>query len=150
MKTSRKILLILIFITLVLLLGNGGGVLSEEIGGNETPPASETPPPSSQPTTPEFNPQDYLHGTENLNLPKGEMEPAQLIVVFINYLLTFLGLIGVVIIIIGGIMWATSRGNEDKVNKAKKMIIADVIGLAVVLLSWVIVNFVLKMILRLV
>ena len=131
MKISKKILLI--FISLILLLGSVGGVLSEE-GESEFP------------SPPKFTPQDYLHGTGSLNLPKGEMEPAQLIVAFINYLLTFLSIIGVIILIIGGLTWATAGGNEEKVNKAKKTILAAVIGLAVVLLAWVIVKYVITMI----
>ncbi|HLD28371.1 MAG TPA: pilin [Patescibacteria group bacterium] len=54
----------------------------------------------------------------------------------------FLGILAVLIILWGGFTWMTSAGDETKVEKAKKMIIAGVVGLVIILLAWVIVRFV--------
>lgn len=68
------------------------------------------------------------------------------IVNIVQWALGFLALIAVIMIIIGGFMWMTAGGNEEKVEKAKKMISAAVIGLIIVLLAWAIVIFVIGVI----
>lgn len=60
----------------------------------------------------------------------------------IRWLLGIMTLIAVVMIIYAGFVWLTAAGNEDNVDKAKKIISAAVIGLIVVLLAWAIVIFV--------
>ncbi|OQB44068.1 MAG: hypothetical protein BWY03_00412 [Parcubacteria group bacterium ADurb.Bin159] len=60
----------------------------------------------------------------------------------ISWILGFLGLIATIIIIIGGFMWMTSGGDEEKINKAKKLMINGLIGLAIVLVAYIISNFV--------
>jgi hypothetical protein len=64
------------------------------------------------------------------------------VVKIIQWVLGFLGLIAVIMILYGGFMWMTAGGNEDKVASGKKIIIAAVIGLIVVLIAWAIVIFV--------
>src|SRR3989339_1035773 len=51
----------------------------------------------------------------------------------INVALGLLGIVAVVIILAGGFRWMTAGGNEENVEKAKKLIIAGVIGLAIIL-----------------
>lgn len=63
-------------------------------------------------------------------------DPKVLITKFINLALTFLGLIAVVIILIGGFKWMTSGGNEEKTTAARKLLVAGVVGLVIVLASW--------------
>ncbi|MFH1367445.1 MAG: hypothetical protein ABIH38_05720 [Patescibacteria group bacterium] len=60
----------------------------------------------------------------------------------IQWVLGIMALVAVVFIIIGGVTWMTAGGNEEKVEKAKKIISAAVIGLIIVLLAWAIVIFV--------
>ncbi|MBI5404632.1 MAG: hypothetical protein HY976_00225 [Candidatus Kerfeldbacteria bacterium] len=64
------------------------------------------------------------------------------IVNIISWVLGILALVAVVMIIIGGFQWMTAAGNEEKIEKAKKVISAAVIGLIIVLLAWAIVIFV--------
>jgi cytochrome bd-type quinol oxidase subunit 2 len=64
------------------------------------------------------------------------------VVRIINVFLSFLGLIMVILILLAGFNWMTSRGEEDVVKKAKSQIKTAVIGLVIVLCSYVIVNFV--------
>jgi len=56
----------------------------------------------------------------------------------------FLGIVAVVIILIGGFKWMTAGGGEEKVGEAKKLIIAGIIGLAIILAAWAIASFVLS------
>src|SRR3989338_4532536 len=60
----------------------------------------------------------------------------------INVFMGLLGTVAVVIILIGGFQWMTAGGNEEKVEKAKKMIGAGVIGLAIILAAYSITRFV--------
>ncbi|MCK4539816.1 hypothetical protein KAU09_01535 [Candidatus Parcubacteria bacterium] len=71
-----------------------------------------------------------------------ETDPRQMAVDIVKYLMTFLGIIAVVVILLGGFKWMTAAGNEDKVAEAKKLIIAGVIGLIIILCAYAIVNFV--------
>ncbi|KKQ57643.1 MAG: hypothetical protein US74_C0002G0002 [Parcubacteria group bacterium GW2011_GWA2_38_13] len=50
--------------------------------------------------------------------------------------LGFLGTLFLVLVVIGGITWMTAAGNEDQVRKAKSMIMAAVLGLVVIFLSY--------------
>jgi len=63
------------------------------------------------------------------------------IALIINIVLGFLGLLAVVMIIFAGFNWMTAGGNEETVTKAKGTIKNAVIGIAIVLSAFVIVNF---------
>ena len=54
------------------------------------------------------------------------------------------GMGAVVMIILGGVSYATSQGDPQKVKKAKDTILYGIIGLVVALLAFAIVNFVLS------
>lgn len=60
-----------------------------------------------------------------------------------NILLFILGAIAVVMIIIGGIKYATSNGDSSSITSAKNTILYSVIGLIVAILAYAIVNFIL-------
>jgi len=66
----------------------------------------------------------------------------KLIFTIIQYVLAFLGVVAVVVILIGGFMWMTAGGNEEKVGKAKKTLIQGLIGLVIILLAYAIAAFV--------
>jgi heme/copper-type cytochrome/quinol oxidase subunit 2 len=79
----------------------------------------------------------------NLGLQNSaQSDPRDMAVDIVKYLMTFLGIIAVVVILLGGFKWMTAAGNEDKVAEAKKLIIAGVIGLIIILASFAIVQFV--------
>lgn len=61
----------------------------------------------------------------------------------INIALYFIGAISVLMIIIGGVRYTMSAGNEKAVGAAKNTILYAVVGLVVALLAFAIVNFVL-------
>lgn len=61
----------------------------------------------------------------------------------INIVLGFLGILATIIILIGGFKWMTSQGNTDKVDEAKKLIGAGIVGLVIILAAYAIARFVL-------
>lgn len=58
----------------------------------------------------------------------------------VNFALSFLGLIATVIIIYGGIMYVTSRGDEEMASKGKKTIGYAAMGIVIILGSFAFVN----------
>jgi hypothetical protein len=60
----------------------------------------------------------------------------------INVILGFLGIIFIVLIIYGGFMWMTAQGNEAQVEKAKKILIRSIVGVIIILISYIITWFV--------
>ncbi|HEY1085888.1 MAG TPA: pilin [Candidatus Saccharimonadales bacterium] len=60
----------------------------------------------------------------------------------IGTLIFAVGVISVIMIVIGGIRYATSDGDSGKVKSAKDTILYSVVGLVVALLSYAIVGFV--------
>lgn len=74
----------------------------------------------------------------------GQADIKQTIGSLIRILLGFLGVIAVVIILMGGFKWMTAGGNDEKVAEAKKLIIAGIIGLAIILSAYAIASFVIS------
>jgi len=66
----------------------------------------------------------------------------------IKIVLSFLGVIFIVLIVYAGFLWMTSAGNEEKVKKAKDIMVAAVIGVAIVLLAYAITYFVIDKLLE--
>lgn len=58
--------------------------------------------------------------------------------------LSLLGVVFLVLMVYGGYLWMTARGDEDHVKKAKDLIKAAIIGLIIVLMayaiSWFVIN----------
>jgi len=79
-----------------------------------------------------------------LNNSLSTTDPRTLVGRIINLALTFLGVIAVVIILMGGFKWMTAGGNEDKVSEAKKLLGAGVIGLVIVLAAWALATFIIN------
>jgi predicted small integral membrane protein len=65
---------------------------------------------------------------------------AELATTIINILLGLSGIVAVVMIIIGGYQWMTARGNEAQVTNGRKTLINALIGLAIVILSFAVVQ----------
>ncbi len=60
----------------------------------------------------------------------------------INIILGFLGVIAIAIIVYAGYIWMTSRGNEEQIARAKRMMGAGVIGLAIIFAAYGIAAFI--------
>lgn len=60
----------------------------------------------------------------------------------VNALLTLAAVIAAIFVIIGGVRYITAQGDEDAIEAAKNTVIYAVIGVVVIALSAVIVNFI--------
>lgn len=85
---------------------------------------------------------DITRGTGVVQDNGGSVNVTGLVTMALNYLMFAVATIAVVMIIMGGIRYATSGGNAEKVKGAKNTILYACIGLAVALLSMVIITFV--------
>lgn len=90
----------------------------------------------------EFGLEGDFQSTLSGTLPTTEASVPTVIAKLINWAMGFLGIIAVVIILAGGFMWMTAAGNEEKVGKAKKLLIAGIIGLVIILAAYVIATYV--------
>lgn len=74
---------------------------------------------------------------QNANLTDGN-----LVKKIIDFMLWLVVIIAVIMIIVGGIKYATSAGDSNKVTSAKNTIIYAALGLVVAIFAWAIVNWV--------
>ncbi len=89
----------------------------------------------------------FAQGTQtartNLPQPLGGKNISGVAADIIQTLLGLVGVLALVMFIYGGIMWMTSGGSKDKIEKGKKTIIWAVLGLGIVFFSYAILDFVL-------
>ena len=84
------------------------------------------------------------NGVNSIN-PEGKSASlTDMIKIILTAVFTVIGMVAVVMIIIGGVNYATSQGDPAKATKAKNTIMYAVIGLVITLLAIAIVNFVLS------
>lgn len=57
-----------------------------------------------------------------------------------NFLLSIVGIVAVMMMILGGVRYITAAGSESTIGDAKSMITNAIFGLALAILSWVIVS----------
>lgn len=72
-------------------------------------------------------------------------EPRPLVLVIGNIVRVFLGILGilfVILIIVAGFRWMTAGGNEENVKKASAQIRNAVIGLIIILAAWSLTTFI--------
>ncbi|MFA6551178.1 MAG: hypothetical protein WCV41_01465 [Patescibacteria group bacterium] len=86
---------------------------------------------------------DVANSIEN-DIQLGKKDPREIAANVINILLGFLGIIAVVLILAGGFKWMIAAGNQDKVDEAKKLMSAGVIGLIIILAAFGIARFVIN------
>ncbi len=116
-KLKAKALIIGVFVGAVLFMVGAGAVWAQEIG---------------------------LNYANNLGLPSGTTDPRVLAINIIRFLLTFLGLIAVAMILYGGWLWLSSKGEADKIRKAKRVLTSAIIGLIIIIAAFAIVTFILN------
>ena len=80
--------------------------------------------------------------TEIKNTFGGETDPQMIAARIIKNLLGFLGIIFLGLLIWGGWKYMLSRGNEEEVENAMKIIKNAVIGLFIVLAAWAIADYI--------
>lgn len=77
----------------------------------------------------------------------GPTDPRMIVAVIIRASLAFIGVFFVVLIMYAGWLWMTAGGEEEKIGKAKKLILNGVIGLAIILSAYAITVFIIKVVL---
>ena len=73
----------------------------------------------------------------------GEGDLRELVKTILYYFLGFLGFVATVMVIYGGVLYVTSAGNEENVQKAKKILLYAVVGIIIILVSFALVRTVL-------
>jgi len=76
--------------------------------------------------------------------PLGTTDINVLIARVINFILSLVGSVSLLLFVYGGITWMTSAGAAEKVKKGKDIIVWAIIGLAVVFTSYILVKFVIQ------
>lgn len=89
---------------------------------------------------------EYIRTNSGLPAEANLNDPRRVIAQVIRIILGFLGILAVIIVLYAGFKWMLSGGNEETVGEAKKMLIAGLIGLVIILLSYAIANFVINQI----
>lgn len=85
--------------------------------------------------------QDGLEATEGITGVSTE-DPRTAIINIIAAILNFVALLAVIMIIIAGLYLVLSMGEEERKEKAKKIILYTLIGLVVILFSRIIVSLI--------
>ena len=86
-------------------------------------------------------------GIEGIREPLGATAVDIRIIIarIIRVALGFLGIIFLILVLYGGFLWMTAGGNEERIEQAKKMFYNAVVGLIIILASYAIVLFVMRM-----
>lgn len=113
---SKKIKLSLLFLSFFILFVGVSSVFAQDFGTNE------------------------INNTVSL----AQNDPRFIIGRIIQIALSFLGVIALILVMYAGFLWATSNGEEDKVNQAKKILSNAIVGLVIILSAWGIATFVLS------
>lgn len=80
---------------------------------------------------------DALNNTLS-DLPQNELS----VTAILNWVYAILGVVAVIGIIFGAVVWTTSQGDPGKVKKGRDAIIFAVIGLFVLAMATIITNFI--------
>ncbi len=94
----------------------------------------------------QLNLESGINSAKGTGAPDNVTEDDGLIKKVVNLLLWAIGIVSVIMIIIGGIRYATSNGDSNNVTAAKNTIMYAVIGLVIAIFAYAIVNFVLTQI----
>jgi len=84
------------------------------------------------------NAQEMNNGLENFrtHATYGNTDLPSAMGNIMRIVLGFLGLVCAVIIIAGGFKWMTSSGDETKIAEAKKLMVAGIVGIIIVVLAY--------------
>jgi hypothetical protein len=67
--------------------------------------------------------------------------PVEAVTNIIQWVLSFVGVLFLILMIYGGFTWMTSNGNQESIQKAQKIVGSAVIGLVIVLSAYAITLF---------
>lgn len=84
-------------------------------------------------------------GGSGIENPIGKTTVEGIIVAIVKWLAGLAGALAILALVWGGIMYIVSLGDDSRVNKAKSIIMWAIVGIAVVILSYVMLNIVSKL-----
>ncbi|NQV00465.1 MAG: hypothetical protein HQ538_07030 [Parcubacteria group bacterium] len=76
------------------------------------------------------------------SMPITDKSIPEVVTSIISYVIGIIGIILIVLIVYGGVLYATSSGNEEQIERGKKVLTYSIIGIVIVALSFVITNYV--------
>ncbi|MBI5414052.1 hypothetical protein HZA38_00870 [Candidatus Peregrinibacteria bacterium] len=83
-----------------------------------------------------------------IDVPRVDIAPSSdlktAVIGFINYFLGFLGLVAVAFVIYAGVLMVTSQGEDESTGKAKKILLWSGVGIIIIMLSYAIVQLVVR------
>ncbi|MFA5163677.1 MAG: pilin [Patescibacteria group bacterium] len=87
---------------------------------------------------------DETMGADNSKLRQAlsDTDPRERVGQIIGIILSFIGVVFLVLMIYAGILWMTAAGNDQQVNKAKNLLINAIIGLIIVFAAYAITAYV--------
>lgn len=88
-----------------------------------------------------INPEDNPSAVSSATGGQGSFR--EIVLVIVNFILGFLGLVAVLFVIYGGFLYVTSAGNNEKVDQGKKIITYAVVGIVIILISFALINTIL-------
>jgi hypothetical protein len=59
-----------------------------------------------------------------------------------NFILKYVGVIFLIFLIVGGVMWIVASGNPERIKRGKSILTGSLIGILIVFFAWQIVNLV--------
>lgn len=69
-------------------------------------------------------------------------DPTTLASNLVSQVLSFVGVLFLILMIYGGFMWMTAAGNDERVKTARKVVVSGVIGLIIILSAYAITKFI--------
>lgn len=79
-------------------------------------------------------------GAVNSGAVAGALTLSQIARNVLNFLLSIVGILGIIMLVIGGIMYLTAAGSEERIETGKKIVVYAIIGIVVALAALVIVS----------
>ena len=87
--------------------------------------------------------QEDIYGTKVGEGVIGKQQDIRVVIAnIIRTAMSLLGIVAVLIVLFGGFKWMTAGGNDEQVGEAKRILIAGVIGLIIIILAYTIATFV--------
>ena len=87
---------------------------------------------------------DGINNAKGNGVPNDLMGSSGAVTNIINAVLYVVGILAVVMVIIGGVKYTTSGGDQQAVTSAKNTILYGIVGLVIAILAYAIVNFVIE------
>ena len=84
---------------------------------------------------------DQTAGSAKISGDQGDL--TTIIGRIINILLSFLGIVFLVLVLYAGFLWMTAQGDSKKVDQAKGMLTQAIVGLIIIMAAYAISNYVL-------